>query len=161
MQMNASIEIRRLNAQDGGLLRSLNGVFAEAFGDHATYLQNPPSDEYLSGLLAQEHIVVLVAVSAGQVVGGLVGYELDKFERQRREIYIYDLAVDANHRRRGIAAGLIGRLQRIAAARGAWVVFVQADYGDAPAIALYEKLGSREDVMHFDIAPIDEAKNRQ
>jgi aminoglycoside 3-N-acetyltransferase I len=31
---------------------------------------------------------------------------------------------------------------------------VQADYGDDPAIALYEKLGRREDVMHFDI-PVD------
>jgi aminoglycoside 3-N-acetyltransferase I len=34
---------------------------------------------------------------------------------------------------------------------GAWVVYVQADYGDEPAIALYTKLGVREDVMHFDI----------
>jgi aminoglycoside 3-N-acetyltransferase I len=29
---------------------------------------------------------------------------------------------------------------------------VQADLGDAPAIALYSKLGTREDVLHFDIA---------
>jgi aminoglycoside 3-N-acetyltransferase I len=35
--------------------------------------------------------------------------------------------------------------------RGAWAVFVQADYGDEPAIALYEKLGVREEVLHFDI----------
>jgi len=43
-------------------------------------------------------------------------------------------------------------LREIAAQRGGWVVYVQADYGDEPAIALYEKLGSREDVVHFDIA---------
>jgi aminoglycoside 3-N-acetyltransferase I len=30
---------------------------------------------------------------------------------------------------------------------------VQADHGDDPAIALYEKLGVREDVLHFDIPP--------
>lgn len=30
---------------------------------------------------------------------------------------------------------------------------VQADHGDDPAVALYTKLGAREDVMHFDIAP--------
>jgi aminoglycoside 3-N-acetyltransferase I len=33
------------------------------------------------------------------------------------------------------------------------VIFVQADPGDAPAVALYSKLGAREDVLHFDIAP--------
>jgi aminoglycoside 3-N-acetyltransferase I len=31
------------------------------------------------------------------------------------------------------------------------VIFVQADYVDAPAVALYEKLGRREEVLHFDI----------
>jgi len=42
-------------------------------------------------------------------------------------------------------------LKPIVAARGAWVIFVQADHGDEPAIALYSKLGQREDVLHFDI----------
>jgi len=31
------------------------------------------------------------------------------------------------------------------------VVYVQADHGDDPAIALYAKLGVREEVLHFDI----------
>ena len=41
----------------------------------------------------------------------------------------------------------------IAVERGAFVIFVQADYGDDPAIALYESLGEREEVLHFDIPP--------
>jgi aminoglycoside 3-N-acetyltransferase I len=32
------------------------------------------------------------------------------------------------------------------------VVCVQADPGDAAAVALYAKLGVREEVLHFDIA---------
>jgi aminoglycoside 3-N-acetyltransferase I len=35
--------------------------------------------------------------------------------------------------------------------RGAWTILVQADYGDAPAFALYERLGVRDEVLHFDI----------
>jgi aminoglycoside 3-N-acetyltransferase I len=58
----------------------------------------------------------------------------------------------AGHRRRGIATALIGHLREIARLRGASVVYVQADYGDEPAIALYGKLGVREDVLHFDIS---------
>ena len=48
---------------------------------------------------------------------------------------------------------LIQQLKRIAVARGAYVIFVQADYGAEPAIELYTKVGVgvREDVMHFDI----------
>lgn len=102
-------------------------------------------------MLAKEHVIALVALVAEQVVGGLVAYELDKFERARRELYIYDLAFAEGHRRQGIATALIECLRKMAAERGVWVVYVQADYGDSAAIALYEKLGVREDVMHFDI----------
>jgi len=59
------------------------------------------------------------------------------------------------HRRCGIASALIERLREIAISRGAWIIYVQADYGDGPAIALYEKLGVREEVLRFDINVAD------
>lgn len=143
---------RRLGPADVSLLRKLNALFGNAFAETETYGGAPPTDAYLAGLLAKEHVVVLVAMAGEAVIGGLVAYELEKFERMRREIYIYDLAVDAGHRRRGVATALIGHLRGIAAERGAWVIYVQADHGDDPAIALYDKLGTREEVLHFDIA---------
>jgi aminoglycoside 3-N-acetyltransferase I len=133
-------------------MRALNSLFARAFEDEDTYSAQPPSDAYLAELLNKEHVFALVALKDDVVVGGLVAYELDKLEQTRREMYIYDLAVDAEHRRQGIATALIMGLREIAEQRNAWVIYVQADYGDDPAIALYEKLGTREDVMHFDIA---------
>jgi len=144
--------VQRLGPGDVETMRALSRVFGEAFEDPESYGAEPPAEVYLEELLAKDHVIALVATSAGEVIGGLVAYELDKFERQRREIYIYDLAVLESHRRLGVATALIGRLGEIGAQRGAWVVYVQADYGDDPAIALYEKLGVREDVMHFDIA---------
>ena len=63
------------------------------------------------------------------------------------------MAVLDGHRREGIATALIQTLQTIAARRKAYVIFVQADTGveDEPAIALYTKLGTREEVLHFDL----------
>jgi aminoglycoside 3-N-acetyltransferase I len=147
-----NVAIRRLAQGDVPYLRSLNALFGEAFAERDTYAAQPPSDAYLETLLAKEHVAVLVALAGDEVVGGLVAYEFDKFERARREVYIYDLAVLEGCRRQGIATALIEHLRDIAAQRGAWVIFVQADHGDAPAIALYTKLGVREDVLHFDIA---------
>ncbi len=146
--------IRRLGPGDLALMRALNELFAEAFTDPENYRDDPPADAYLAEVLGRPHVIVLAAIAGGEVVGGLVGYELDKLERARREIYIYDLAVGASHRRTGIATALIGRVSEIARERAAWAVFVQADYGDDAAVALYTKLGTREDVMHFDIALI-------
>ena len=134
-------------------LRELLSVFAVAFEDANSYLSAQPSDEYLRNLIERKDFIPLVADVEGKVVGGLVAYVLRKFEQERSEIYIYDLAVDENYRRRGIATGLINKLREIAREKGAWVIYVQADHGDDPAIKLYESLGTREDVLHFDIMP--------
>src|SRR5688572_8779797 len=109
--MSIPCVVHRLTPSDISRLRALNAVFSQAFGDHESYRAQPPSDAYLESLLAKEHVIALVALAGEQVVGGLVAYELEKFERARREIYIYDLAVAETHRRRGIATSLIDRLR--------------------------------------------------
>jgi len=131
----------------------MNRLFSAAFEDPGSYESAPPSDDYVRTRLADPLFVALVAIEAEEVVGALAAYELRKFEQARSELYIYDLAVAETHRRQGIATALIGWLQRHAAAVGAWTVYVQADPPDAPAVALYDKLGTREEVFHFDIAP--------
>jgi len=152
--VNPSFTTCVLGAADTQLLRSVLEVFAGAFDDHASYLGKPPSDEYLGRLLSSDTFIAIASVLEGQVIGGLAGYTLHKFEQERSEFYIYDLAVKEAFRRQGVATALIRELQSAAAKRGIHVIFVQADYGDDPAVALYTKLGTREDVMHFDIVPI-------
>ena len=148
-----SLAIRRLDRSDAESMRALNVLFASEFGDPDSYAAAPPSETYLRTTLDRPDVIALTATVDGRVAGGLVAYVLAKLEQERSEIYIYDLAVAEAHRRQGIATALIGRLQELAAEIGAWVIYVQADHGDDPAIALYAKLGLREDVMHFDIAP--------
>jgi aminoglycoside 3-N-acetyltransferase I len=148
----APVAIRRLGPDDLAHARALNALFAQTFDDPETYASRPPSAAYLERCLARPQLVALVALDGSDVVGGLVAFELVKLESERSEFYLYDLAVAAEHRRRGVATALIERLRSVAAESGGWVVFVQADYGDEPAVALYTKLGRREDVMHFDIA---------
>lgn len=143
--------VRVLTRADLGLMDGLLTMFGEAFDEVETFGSARPEPAYLERLLGSDHFIAIAALDGDQVVGGLAAYELPKFERPRSEIYIYDLAVAESHRRHGIATALIGRLREVAAARGAWVMFVQADRGDDPAIALYTKLGTREDVLHFDI----------
>ena len=151
MAERPGFSIKLLHSDDVALLENLLTVFGEAFGEPDTYGARRPSSGYLARLLGNDSFFALVALVGGKVVGGLAAYELRKFEQERAEIYIYDLAVAEPHRRKGIATALIRELQRIGARRGAYVIFVQADLGDDPAIELYSKLGTREDVLHFDI----------
>lgn len=151
MPHTPTFAVRQLSSADIDVFRNLLAVMGEAFGERDTYTQAQPDMAYLQKLLGGEHFIALAAIENGAVIGGLAAYELPKFEQARSEIYIYDLAVAADHRRKGVATDLIETLKAIGAARGAYVIYVQADPPDAPAVALYSKLGTREDVLHFDI----------
>jgi aminoglycoside 3-N-acetyltransferase I len=152
MSLSAQFTVKQLTSDDVALMEGLLTAFGEAFDEVDTYGGKRPRAAYPKRLLGSDYFIALAALKSGEVVGGIAAYELKKFEQQRSEIYIYDLAVAAAHRREGIATALIQKLKKIAADRGAYVIFVQADIGDEPAIALYTKLGAREDVLHFDIA---------
>ena len=53
-----------------------------------------------------------------------------------------------------VATALIESLKPIARSAGAWVIFVQADREDEPAVALYRGLGLEEQPLHFDIPTV-------
>lgn len=145
------MDIKRLGAGDVAAMHAANRLFSEVFGEEG-YHGPEPGDPHLARLLADDRFIALTAHKDGQLIGALAAYELMKFEAERSEIYIYDLAVREPFRRRGVATRLIEELRVIAHRKGAWVIFVQADPPDGAANALYEKLGTREAVFHYDIS---------
>lgn len=155
-QRSGNPPIRRLRQGDGARFDGLLDLFSEVFDDAASFSTARPGPAYRDALLARDDIVMLMAADEHGTVGALVAYELHKFEQERSEFYICDLAVKKTERRRGSATAMIEALKTIARSQGGWVVFIQADQGDEPAadepaIALYTKLGTREDVVHFDL----------
>ena len=146
----ADYAIRRLGAEDVDVAFRWRDMFNTAFGEPAGGV---PSADYMLRLLADPKFIGLAAVSGADVIGGIAAYELVKYERERSEIYIYDLAVAEPYRRRGIGRALIEAVKPIARAAGGWMIFVQADREDEPAIALYRSMGVEEQPLHFDIAP--------
>jgi aminoglycoside 3-N-acetyltransferase I len=148
------MNVERLGPDQVAAMREALQVFADAFDEEENFFAAPPSDKYLQRLLSDPRFVLLVARVDGEVVGALSAYELVKYERERSEFYIYDLAVAEACRRCGVATALIEGLKPIAKAAGGWVIFVQADRVDDPAVALYRKLGVEEEPLHFDI-PLD------
>jgi aminoglycoside 3-N-acetyltransferase I len=107
-----------LGASDIKTLRNMLSMFGSAFDDAATYCASQPDDTYLQQLLRNTNFVAIAAISGTEVIGGLAGYVLPKFEQKRSEFYIYDLAVDEAHRRQGIATALIEELKRQAVLSG-------------------------------------------
>jgi len=144
---------KQLDASGIFQFKELLKLFGEVFEEPETYHNAVPKDDYLADFLNDNKHIVLIAESEDtRVVGGLVAYELKKFEQKRSEIFVYDLAVSEAHRRKGIATEFFMKLKYIAKERGAYEIFVQADKGDEPAISLYRTLATGElEAHHFEI----------
>jgi aminoglycoside 3-N-acetyltransferase I len=149
--MSSPIVMKVLTAEDLPLLTQLLDMFGIAFNETETYSAAQPSRDYMLSLLRDDRFIALVAMADGVVAGVFAGYLLRKFEQERSEFYLYDLAVAEQFRRRGIASQLIERLKVVAKERGAYVIFVQADLADESAVALYQKFGEGQQVLQFDI----------
>ncbi|MHA7820299.1 MAG: GNAT family N-acetyltransferase [Erythrobacter sp.] len=150
------IEARRIAPGDVAGFRAMNAVFARGFDEPEHYSDHPPGDAYVQSWLAHRDNVAMLGLVDGQPAGALAGYVLRKFEQERAELYIYDLAVLEEYRRKGVASAMIAQVRQIARDEGAWTVFVQADTipEDEPARALYRSLASEEiTALHFDIEP--------
>ena len=134
------IVIRRLTKHEVTKLRNLNALFSGVFNDSENYARHKPEDAYLATFLENLSNIVLVAENdEGEVVGGLVAYVLTKFEQERKEVYLYDLAVTKNFQQRGIGRKLMDELRHVVKGFGAYIVFVQADEGD-DAVYFYQSL---------------------
>ncbi|MBV7265880.1 GNAT family N-acetyltransferase [Erythrobacter ani] len=148
------IEIRRLGDADAALLPQVNRLYGEAFGELDEYLGDPPTEAGSNELLSNDDAVLLVALDKARAIGALTAYVLPKFEQNRSELFIYDLAVAEEFRRRGIATRLIREAGNVARGRGVWMMFIQADAGDKAPLSLYRKLSVAEEVAHhFNIEP--------
>lgn len=149
------VRIKRLAPGDLGILRQMNDLFADVFEMDDEYRRSPPSDRYLLRLLSKDTFIALAAMRDDVLIGATTAYVLDKFEQQRSEIFIYDLAVSEPDRRQGVATQMLTELRYLATDIGAWVVIIQADDGDEPPTNLYSKLGSKEIALSFDLTPLD------
>ena len=151
--MSEELEIGWIGPGQMARLREIVALFAEAFEDRLSYPEPFTDVGAAERLLSSPNFLVVGAYWSDLIVGGIAAYILPRFHPALSEIYIYDLAVDARFRRRGIATAMIAHLQRYAYQQGISSIYVQADVEDEAAVALYSKLGIRKNVFHFDFAP--------
>lgn len=108
------------------------------------------SEEYIRKLLSKDDFHVIAALENDIVIGGLTAYELPMYTEEVTEMYIYELGVDDNHRRQGIATKLLEVLKNICKSRNIKIIFVGADKINDEGVGFYIATGGKgEDVIEF------------
>lgn len=118
-------------------LSDLDAIFALEL---AVFSTDRLSRRSLRAFIASPHRPLLVAVSSKT----LVGYALVALRKRIAAARLYSIAVDPKIGRRGIGRALLAACERYAAAHGRNSLRLEVRWDNAPAIALYERLGFRQ-----------------
>jgi GNAT superfamily N-acetyltransferase len=93
--------------------------------------------------LADESHHLLIAYISDRPVGFVTAVELRHPDKPQPEMFLYELGVDPEYQRRGVATALMGKLVALCHQLGCGEMFVLTDEGNDAAHATYAKAGGK------------------
>lgn len=102
----------------------------------------PPTRGPLKAYLADRRNVFLLASVNKEPVGFLRGTSLGQLHTRHPQMFLYEVAVGREHRRRGVGRALVERLLKDCRSRQYDEVFVLTDPGNRAAVRLYRRTGA-------------------
>lgn len=151
------MRIRRLGPGDRAEARALFSSMAAVFDEPS----EPLDDAFLDALLGRSDFWALAAYAGDAMAGGLTAHLLPMTRAASFELFIYDIAVLDEHRRKGIGRALVEHLRAEAARANVESVFVAADDEDEHALDFYRALGGEAaPVTMFTFAPLARPTSR-
>ncbi len=129
--VRAGLRVERLTVGEEGEVLGAQHLFDDRVDPAAvrTYLAEPRN-------------VFLMAYEGTRPVGFLRGTELDQLATPRRQMFLYEIAVDEVHRRKGVGTALIEVLLHHCRSHGLSEVFVFTDDpANVAAEGLYRSTG--------------------
>ena len=128
--------MRRLQSVDASLAAQLNRLFDEGMEwderEGRRFLADPAN-------------LLVVAFWDDTPCGFATAHQLQRVDRRRAEVLLYEIGVDDPYQRRGIGAALVAEVRRWAAEVGADEVWVLAEGEDDRAQAFYRAIGGHAD----------------
>jgi len=101
-----------------------------------------PDPEAVRAYLADVRNVLLFAFEADRAIGFVRATELRQLTSRRKQMFLYEIGVDARFRRRGVGKALVNALLEDCRTREFAEMFVFTDPANAAAVALYRSTGA-------------------
>jgi ribosomal protein S18 acetylase RimI-like enzyme len=151
-----AFEIRRLGLGDEEVVQRLSIDDARFEPEGVEPRERiPHTIESAREFLSVETNFQLAAFAEGEPVGQLIAYELIRRHGDGRMMFIYEIGVRSDYRRKRVGSGLLDLLRELCGERGIARAFLMTNESNLGAIAFYESLGARrdhDDEVVFDFA---------
>jgi ribosomal protein S18 acetylase RimI-like enzyme len=103
----------------------------------------PPTNEWTQRFLGSPGHHLLLALDGEEPVGFVSGVETTHPDKGT-EMFLYELSVHPDHRRRGVGTALVRALSALARAQGCHGMWVGIEPGNDAALATYRAAGADE-----------------
>ncbi|WP_423142369.1 GNAT family N-acetyltransferase [Parablastomonas sp. CN1-191] len=135
---------------DEFLIVRIGPADADRLVDVAAGVFNDPIDAaLLAAYLADPGTVLVVACENGRVIGQAMG-ALHRHPDKPSDLYVDEVAVSPDHRRRGIARALLAELEACARELGCADIWLATERGNDGARAWYGSFAEAKDcVLYF------------
>jgi GNAT superfamily N-acetyltransferase len=118
-------------------------VSADAAAEAAALFDDPIDIGATGAFLADERHHLLIGYIGGQPAGFATAVELLHPDKPQPEMFLYELGVAEEYRRRGVATALMQRLVELCHERNCGEMFVLTDERNAAGAATYAKAGGK------------------
>lgn len=102
---------------------------------------HPPNPQWTNRFLSTDNHHLLMAISGAVPVGFVSGVETIHPDKGS-EMFLYELGVHSDHRKRGVGTALVRELASLARERGCYGMWVLTHADNAVALATYRAAGS-------------------
>jgi GNAT superfamily N-acetyltransferase len=110
-----------------------------AVDDYPVELATPNA---MQVFLANPLNYLLVAVEGEKPMGYLFAYELQRPDREQSMMFLYDITVLEQYRKKGVGTALVEQLKALCNNQHIMKMFVPTNRSNIPAINLYQKTGA-------------------
>jgi len=126
------VQIRRLGPGDEAIVTGARELF-----------DDPPTHEWSERFLRAPGHHLLVVLEGPRAVGFVTGVETTHPDKGT-EMFLYELSVREDERRRGHGRALVDALAALARERGCYGMWVGTEHDNAAALATYRAAGAGE-----------------
>lgn len=130
------MEIKRITEVNRELANKVNNLF-----DEGKVWDHKQGDLFLSNA----NNLFLLAFENEEPVGFLTAHCLQRFDKRKAEVLLYETCVHSNFRKRGIGKALVAECKNWAKEVGADEIWVLTEKDNLPAMSLYRSSGGQEE----------------
>ncbi|QVK17670.1 GNAT family N-acetyltransferase [Mycoplasmatota bacterium] len=122
--------IYKLNKDDIQIANDVSKIFHCLESDEKKIIQFLSNDK--------NHLIIYYVED--KIAGFVLGYELQRFDGKNNMMYMHEIEVLPDYRKKGIGKKLMDSLKEICKNRNVFRIFLITEKSNLPAVALYETM---------------------